>query len=233
MAEPGSRRGRVHDAEGAREAILNAAEEVFAENGFDGARVDTIAEVAGYNKSLIFQYYKDKLGLYTEVLKRADRGTTELQWRVLGPKLENEDVLSDSHKFKAFLKLAIITVFDYLFEHRNFTRIFLWEMAEGWHTYKQIAAEFDVNDTEPIMVIMRNAYEKGLLRSQYIPLVQLTLMIQIGISFQGFLPLFSLVLPDEDFSSLAGIQRGKEFIVEFIASGLVRDPEPEVSDKMT
>ena len=37
MSEPGSRRGRAHDAEGAREAILNAAEEVFASHGYEGA----------------------------------------------------------------------------------------------------------------------------------------------------------------------------------------------------
>jgi hypothetical protein len=32
-----SRRGREHDAEGTRAAILYAAEEVFAQQGFDGA----------------------------------------------------------------------------------------------------------------------------------------------------------------------------------------------------
>ena len=67
------RRGRVHDAEGARRAILNAAEEVFAQHGFDGARIDAIAAAAGYNKSLIFQYFGDKLNLYAEVIKRAPR----------------------------------------------------------------------------------------------------------------------------------------------------------------
>ena len=63
MSEPDSRRGRAHDAQAAREAILNAAEAVFAEHGFDGARIDAIAALAGYNKSLIFQYFDDKLGL--------------------------------------------------------------------------------------------------------------------------------------------------------------------------
>src|SRR5579883_2677374 len=80
MSEPGSsRRGRTHDAEGAKEAILNAAEEVFAEHGFDGARIDAIAAKAGYNKSLIFQYFGDKLNLYAEITKRADREMAELQ----------------------------------------------------------------------------------------------------------------------------------------------------------
>ncbi len=86
MSEPGSRRsgqGRVHDAEGTREAILDAAEEIFAENGFDGARIDAIAAKSGYNKSLIFHYFGDKLGLYAEVLRRADVETRELQARVL------------------------------------------------------------------------------------------------------------------------------------------------------
>ena len=69
----------MHDADGAREALLNAAEEVFAEHGFDGARVDDIAETAGYNKSLIFQYFGDKLGLYGSLLKRSDDRTRYLQ----------------------------------------------------------------------------------------------------------------------------------------------------------
>src|SRR5436305_15219426 len=104
MGERGTRRGRAHDAEGAREAILNAAEEVFAEHGFDGARIDVIAKVAGYNKSLLFQYFGDKLGLYAEVLKRADRGMTELQARLLTPLLEDESIACDASRFKALLE---------------------------------------------------------------------------------------------------------------------------------
>src|SRR5450432_84291 len=100
MSEPGSRRGRAHDAEGTREAILNAAEKVFAEHGFDGARIDAIAEEASYNKSLIFHYYGDKLGLYTAVLQRIDQQGTELQMKVIGPLLTDEDLTSDGEKFR-------------------------------------------------------------------------------------------------------------------------------------
>src|SRR2546425_2498149 len=103
MDDPERRRGRVHDAEGAREAILNAAEQVFAEHGFDGARVDAIAETAGYNKSLLFQYFDDKLGLYIAVNRRADKEITEFEARVLIPLLEDETIATDAHKFRAFL----------------------------------------------------------------------------------------------------------------------------------
>src|SRR2546426_766171 len=74
MSDPELRRGRTHDAEGAREAILTAAEAVFAEHGFDGARIDAIAKSSGYNSSLLFHYFGDKLGLYAEVVKRERAG---------------------------------------------------------------------------------------------------------------------------------------------------------------
>ena len=105
------RRGRVHDAEGARRAILNAAEEVFAEHGFDGARVDAIAAASGYNKSLIFQYFGDKLGLYAAVVRRAERQMNTIQTQLLASLLE-DDIASDAHKFKMFLKAITGAFFD-------------------------------------------------------------------------------------------------------------------------
>ena len=113
----GCRRGRVHDAQGAREAILNAAEAVFAEHGFSGARIDAIAAESSYNKSLLFQYFGDKLGLYTEVVKRADRELNEMQACVLTPLLEDETIASDADTFKALLETVATTLFDYLVEH--------------------------------------------------------------------------------------------------------------------
>src|SRR5216683_1657146 len=100
MAEPAPKRGRTHDAEGAREAILNAAEVVFSEHGFDGARIDAIAAESGYNKSLIFQYFGDKLNLYAEVVKRADREMNEMTAGVLAPLLEDESIASNHYTFK-------------------------------------------------------------------------------------------------------------------------------------
>ncbi|MGH2481134.1 MAG: TetR/AcrR family transcriptional regulator, partial [Ktedonobacteraceae bacterium] len=121
MSEP--RRGRAHDAEGAREAILNAAEEVFAEHGFDGARIAVIAAVANYNSSLIFQYFGDKLGLYTAVLKRSDEEMNVLQARVLAPLLEDENIISDATRFKTFLEIVVQTLFDYLTENPRMIRM--------------------------------------------------------------------------------------------------------------
>jgi AcrR family transcriptional regulator len=50
--------------------ILMAAEEVFAEKGYDGARVDEIAKRAGVNKALIYYYFKSKEQILEELSKK-------------------------------------------------------------------------------------------------------------------------------------------------------------------
>ncbi len=56
-----------------RKRILDAAEQVFARKGFDGARVDEIAEAAGANKALIYYYFESKKALLGELVNRAVR----------------------------------------------------------------------------------------------------------------------------------------------------------------
>ena len=96
MQEPKSKRGRkrVYDAERTRETILNAAEAVFAEHGFDGVSVDVIAAEAGYNKSLIFQYFGDKLGLYRAVVARMKAQTdAQLAQLIADFRVEHESLV--------------------------------------------------------------------------------------------------------------------------------------------
>src|ERR1700690_3413356 len=125
--KPVGKRGRMHDAEGTREAILNAAEEVFAQHGFDGARVDDIAEKASYNKSLIFQYFDDKLGLYAAVVRRADDQTRVMQDKALMA-LRDEEAVHSPKQLRDLMGAYVGQYFDYLIEHPQVMRIFNWEL---------------------------------------------------------------------------------------------------------
>ena len=224
MSEPEPRRGRAHDAKGAREAILNAAEAVFAQHGFDGARIDAIAAEAGYNKSLLFQYFGDKLGLYAEVNKRIDRDINELGVRVLAPLLEDETITSDAYRFRTFLETTIGALFDYLLEHPRLVRIILWEQAEGWQTYARIFSQFETEDVDQIRTLFSKARRAGLLRSDFDPLIQLVVAEQICWSYLATIPLYQMVLPGEDQSSAVALARAREFIVAFVVSGMMVDP---------
>src|SRR5947207_11704969 len=188
MDGPERRRGRVHNAEGAREAILNAAETVFAEHGFDGARVDAIAETAGYNKSLLFQYFDDKLGLYEAVTRRADKEITEFEMRVLVPMLKGETIATDAHKFRAFLETIIGALFDYLRDHPRLTRIVVWEQAEGWQTYAKFLSQSATEDVEQLRILLHKARGARLLRADGDPVVQLTIAEQMCWSYLTSIP---------------------------------------------
>ena len=58
---------RAHSGE-ARQRILDAAAEVFAERGYGGAGVDEIARRAGVNKAMLYYHVGDKAALFGEVV---------------------------------------------------------------------------------------------------------------------------------------------------------------------
>ncbi|RQD75030.1 MAG: TetR/AcrR family transcriptional regulator, partial [Candidatus Syntrophonatronum acetioxidans] len=49
--------------------ILEAAEKVFSEKGFDGSRVDEIARRAKVNKALLYYYFSSKKNLFEVLIK--------------------------------------------------------------------------------------------------------------------------------------------------------------------
>lgn len=67
------RRRRSPDAAESRRCILDAAEELFAEHGFDATPTARIAKLAGVPKGLIFHYFPNKIDLLVAlVAERTD-----------------------------------------------------------------------------------------------------------------------------------------------------------------
>jgi AcrR family transcriptional regulator len=224
MTASGSKHGRQRDAQRAREVILDAAETVFAQHGFDGARIEAIARASGYNVSLLFQYFGDKLGLYAAVLERAYRETTALQAQVLGRGLVDETIASHAHQFRAVLESVVQVTFDYLLEHPRLLRILTWEMAEGWQTYAHLASRFPSDESDQQLEdLFISAWRAGWLRSDYSALIQLSLVFQVCQSYLAFLPLYQVMLPDEEVFSERAISRAREHIVRFIVAGMMID----------
>lgn len=66
-------RGRTRklEPEARRQAILDVALSVFAERGFDAARLDDVAARAGVAKGTLYLYFDDKETLFEEVVRGA------------------------------------------------------------------------------------------------------------------------------------------------------------------
>jgi TetR/AcrR family transcriptional regulator len=113
---PERRRRRRNPALTARD-ILMAAREEFCEYGFDGARVDRIAERAAANKRLLYHYYGNKEALYSAVLLDAYREIREG---------EHELHLEELAPIEAMRKLVSFT-FDHFLKNPWFIRVLATE----------------------------------------------------------------------------------------------------------
>ncbi|MDG5771725.1 MULTISPECIES: TetR/AcrR family transcriptional regulator [Mycolicibacterium] len=67
MAERWTKQRRL---EHTRNVLLDAAEEVFARKGFDGAALEDIAEVGGYTRGAIYSHFGSKAELFLAVIER-------------------------------------------------------------------------------------------------------------------------------------------------------------------
>jgi AcrR family transcriptional regulator len=104
---------RKRDPEQTRERIFAAATSIFAERGFDGARVDRIATAAHINKQLIYHYFGSKDALFTAVLEGA-----YIQFRSEEAQLEHLSLPAD----QAILALVEFT-WHYYLKHPEFIRL--------------------------------------------------------------------------------------------------------------
>lgn len=66
-AAPTGRRPR--DSAATRQALLTAARTLFAEHGYDATTVRAVADLAGVNQALLFRYFGNKRGLFTNAVQ--------------------------------------------------------------------------------------------------------------------------------------------------------------------
>ncbi len=215
---------RPRNAVAARKTILDAAETVFAEHGFDGARVDTIAAQAGYNKSLLFLYFGDKLGLYRAILARAEHESLELRAGVLAPLLEHPELATDWRALQAFLTQTFRALFEHFQTHPRLLRILVWEMAAGWQNYGHIMPAVDRDADDPVDRLFAQAQRTGLIRSPFVTRIQLALVLQICQVYLASLPLFQLLSPAEDLTSPPALAQARDYLVRLLVAGILSDP---------
>ncbi|WP_127534479.1 TetR/AcrR family transcriptional regulator [Paenibacillus kobensis] len=211
-----SKSKKTYDAVRTKEMILDAAEELFAEQGYSAARIDAIAKASGYNKSLIYQYYQDKLGLYTEVVKRADQRSEQMLGDVLESMMDDE-LLRNADRMKHFLEALIGKSYQYLLDNPRFLKIYAWEAAEGWRTWNQITYQPD--DTTTFNELARKAQENGVLRAEldpfYFPIFIMHNVIHSVLSIQRFNAKANI--PNDEQS----VEHTKQQIARFVINGLL------------
>ena len=115
---------RQRDADRSREAILDAAEALFAERGYEGASLQEIGKRAGVSRGTPGYFFGSKDALYRAVLERLFAAELEL---VLGAAARAQEADGP----EAALVAAIESFFDFLDARPSFVRLLDREALAG------------------------------------------------------------------------------------------------------
>lgn len=152
-------------------SILDAAAREFAETGFEGARMDRIADSAGANKAMIYYHIGDKQVLYTRILHEvlghtASRMTDDIQ-----------SAGTPREKLKAYIRSIGRT----MTKHPFMPRIMMREMASGGRALPDIV----IDDFAAIIGLVGSVIQFGVRSGEFVELDPLALHLMVigGLSY--------------------------------------------------
>lgn len=214
------RDGRERVADATRQAFLDAAETIFARDGFSGARVDDIARAAGHNKALIFHYFGDKLGLYRALMSRTKqrifaRFETAFD-RYLAP---NEPITAA--RVRGLAAECLRVIFDHYQEHPETAKILAWEAAEGWQTFASCEPAAAGSWRERAFAVIQRAQEEGIVRADLDPRLLFATLMSVPLMHMVSLPRFALMFPDSDFTSPEAITHARDQLTGLVLRGIM------------
>ncbi|MDD7910879.1 TetR/AcrR family transcriptional regulator [Pseudovibrio exalbescens] len=161
------------NAKETRRKILEAARDEFASAGFEGARVDRIAESAGVNKNMLYHYFGNKDALFSVVLDEAYRDIRQQEAAL------ELDHLSPLEAIKALVTFS----WTYYLKNPEFIRLLNAEnQLQGRHV-KASADTRQINQTHLVRMkeILQRGREDGSLRDDIDPI-----QLNISIAALGF-----------------------------------------------
>ncbi|TVR35043.1 MAG: TetR/AcrR family transcriptional regulator [Balneolaceae bacterium] len=76
-----------------RELIIDTAEEVISNYGFEGATMDAVAEKAELGKGTLYLHFKSKASIYLAICERGSKKLNQLMSKVLAEDLKGIDMI--------------------------------------------------------------------------------------------------------------------------------------------
>lgn len=162
MKQPVAKRVEPEDP---REQILRAAEELFAEKGFEGARISELAERAGVTKSLIHHYVGNKEDLWAAVSGRLFEEYADAQRALIVSRDADIDVFRNS----------MIAYFRFLQRNPRFVRLACWMNIERGQCFDSLGEGL----TEFGVMRLLDAQKRGDLRPDIHPFFVLTMFFSL------------------------------------------------------
>ncbi len=212
---PAMRHSRPHNSGATRQAILHAAERIFADEGLEGARTDAIAAAAGVNKALLYYYFRSKHGLYREVLEGylADFNRQAME------------LLSSEGSARAVLERYINLHFDFIAAHRHHGPLFQRMLMTDEKSWVRLARELGLPRMKAILKVIERGKRDGELRQMDSFHIAISLVALVVFYFSSA-PVLRAVGGIDPYTR-ANVERRRAEVLRFVRYALFTDPESE------
>lgn len=165
---------------GARQKIIEAAQVLFAEEGFHGTSTRDIAAASGLNLSLISYYFGGKEGLYKTVIQEFVQHVFSQIERAV-EEFEKEEVTRST--IQKTLELLVETLVNLRIENQHMAKILTWEKLSGMPFSRDIHEDIMAKAGLKLGSIVLRGQKAGLVKAQVNPQFFLMCLVE---SIMGF-----------------------------------------------
>jgi TetR/AcrR family transcriptional regulator len=147
---------RTRDAARSREAILNAAEQLFADHGYQGTSLQDVGDAAGVSRGTPSYFFGSKEGLYRSVLERMFGDVRELM------REQRRAALERAEAPEGVIVSQVTGYIDFLASRPNFVRLLQWEALTGARITGELGMR--INVLQEVERVVAEEVETGKLR---------------------------------------------------------------------
>jgi TetR/AcrR family transcriptional regulator len=198
----------------AREAILAAAEQAFAQHGLAGARTDAIAAAAGVNNALLYYYFKSKERLYQAVLEEHITGFNE----------QALEILADPGAAAEVLLRYVGLHFDFISSRRRHAPLFQQCMSTGGAMTNRLVRKYFIPRSRAFGKLIERGMRTGEFRPAD-PFHTAISIVSLIVFYFSAAPVIERLGHTEAYAE-ASLQRRKQEVLDFIRHALFAKSSP-------
>jgi AcrR family transcriptional regulator len=124
--------GPIRNKERTKKKVIDALGNILDKDGFSGLNISKVADKAGVDRRLIYDYFGGLEGVVKEYLNAKD------YWKINEEDVEGIIVLNKHDFGKAFALDMLEKTFDSLMENAEMRRIITWELSEDLQPLKEL-----------------------------------------------------------------------------------------------
>jgi TetR/AcrR family transcriptional regulator len=205
------------DTGGAETRIFEAALEVFARKGRDGARMQQIADRAGINKAMLHYYFRSKERLYAEVFRHV--------FRRFGEAFLDAVELEAERSFDAALATFVDRYIDFVGSNLDVLRLMVNEFLAGGEVVRaEMCAQLATGSAPPqrLLILLARAIERGEIRPVEPRHLMLTLISACLFPFVAF-PMVTTLFPEAEADREQFFAERKRHVLDLVRRGIDRE----------